>query len=78
MDNLAQVESSASALATAVQSFARCVRGGDAHAIGTMTVSQQSTMEIEQARSNILSMISKLQTLVSGPTDFLEHLTSQV
>ncbi|KAI0192438.1 hypothetical protein F4808DRAFT_453492 [Astrocystis sublimbata] len=63
MDILAQLESSASALVTAVQHVSRHIR--------------ESDVEIDQARSNILSMVAKIQILVYGPTDFLEHLSTQ-
>lgn len=34
--------------------------------------------EIKQAKANILANVEAIKTLVRGPTDFLQHLASQV
>ncbi|KAH8701043.1 O-methyltransferase family protein [Talaromyces proteolyticus] len=79
MENIAQLKTYSSELATAVSSLVDCSE--------SVTIQQPqnsgrqetplASEEVHRAKSNILSMTSKIKSLVWGPTDFLQHLASQ-
>ncbi|KUI60112.1 6-hydroxytryprostatin B O-methyltransferase [Cytospora mali] len=67
-------------LTTAVKGLASHSRGaavGPNHPEQPL-VGSKAHKEAHRARTTILSSVARIRTLISGPTDFLEHLASQV
>ncbi|KAI1877580.1 hypothetical protein JX265_003588 [Neoarthrinium moseri] len=63
MDNLAQLESSTSALATAIQGLALCFQSNDGQGASSI-IDPRRTLQVDQARRNVLSIITKIKTLI--------------
>ncbi|KAL4780397.1 hypothetical protein BJX76DRAFT_364343 [Aspergillus varians] len=79
LDRLSQLEAHAGELAAAVRVLAGQIRGGSTlcgrenkpHPLG---LPENYLEEAQQARGSILSSLMKMQTLLLGPTDFLQQL----
>jgi hypothetical protein len=76
MDNLDQLKLHSSELLMAIEKLSNCSANGKPH----QDSDQQSLIDPEalKARADIVAIATKIRTLVCGPTEFLQHLASQV
>lgn len=81
MDGLAQLQSSSSELTAAIQVLVtHCQDNSGPARDGTSQplVSPEDPSGVISAKQSILAAISRIQTLLSGPVDFVQQLASQV
>jgi hypothetical protein len=77
MDNLNQLQIYSTELATAFTSFLSHSQNSNFQQ-GPIAQPASDSNEVQRAREKILSLLTKIRTLIWGPTDFLQHLASQV
>jgi hypothetical protein len=77
---VAQLESYSNELTLAVKSLASHSRSTTAllDPNNQFPVDAAAHDEVHRAQASILAHVAKIKSLVSGPTDFLAHLASQV
>ncbi|ORY69639.1 uncharacterized protein BCR38DRAFT_419679 [Pseudomassariella vexata] len=80
MDNFTQLESHSNELARAVRSLASYCRGADVQqsVADQLLIDSEAHKEVHRAKRSICANVARIKTLMCGPTDFLEHLASQV
>lgn len=80
MYTLQQIEAQAEKVATTAKALAKQCReanfGESSPPWGT--AASGASCEAERLRSNMLATLARLQTMLVGPTDFIQHLAHQV
>ncbi|PHH81483.1 hypothetical protein CDD82_673 [Ophiocordyceps australis] len=70
MDNVTQLQYQSNELSTLISSLTRCTqKGGDEPLL--------DAEKLEQEKGKILAIVARIKLLVYGPTDLIQHLTSQ-
>lgn len=81
MNGLAQLQTSSSELTAAVQVLVnhyQNTNGSTSDGISQPLVSSDDPSDVISAQRSILAAISRIQTLLSGPVDFVQQLAGQV
>ncbi|CRG92135.1 hypothetical protein PISL3812_09191 [Talaromyces islandicus] len=76
MDNLNQLQIYCTELASALTSFLGHYQNSNFQQC-TIAQPASDSEEVQRAREKILSLLTKIKTLIWSPTDFLQHLASQ-
>lgn len=75
MTSLSQLETYTNDLATAAKTLAGHNRGAGLGSDATLT---DASGEIHRAKRDVLATMARLQVLLIEPSDFIQHLASQV
>ncbi len=78
MTSLSQLETYTNDLTNAVKTFADHVRDTGFGSSPDLLVPCDASWEVYSARRNVLTVMARLQILLAEPTDFIQHLASQV
>ncbi|KAL9608104.1 MAG: hypothetical protein Q9167_007042 [Letrouitia subvulpina] len=78
MTSLSQLETYTNDLSTAAKTLANHGRDAGVGLGPHLSVPTDAPWEVHRARRNVLANIARLQILLAEPTDFLQHLASQV
>lgn len=78
MTSLSQLETYTNDLSAAAKILADHGRDADVGLGPHLSVAINAPWEVHRARRNILAILARLQMLLVEPTDFIQHLASQV
>ena len=78
MTSLTQLETYTNDLINAVKPLTDHIRDTGFDSSPHLSVPFDTSWEVHRARRNILAVVARLQTLLAEPTDFIQHLASQV
>jgi polysaccharide pyruvyl transferase WcaK-like protein len=77
IDNLNKLQIYSTVIASAISTFLGHYQNSNFQQ-GPGAQPASDSEEVQRAREKILSLLTKIKTSIWGPTDFLQHLASQV